>query len=39
MARTLYPYAVLLIVLTITVVYQLAGFGYGPVFVSGAARG
>jgi signal transduction histidine kinase len=32
--RTLYPYAVLLVVLAITVVYKSAGFGYGPVFVS-----
>jgi hypothetical protein len=30
---------VLLIVLTITVVYQRAGFGYRPVCVGGAARG
>ena len=32
--RTLYPYAVLLAVLAITVVYKSAGFGYGPIFVS-----
>ena len=32
--RTLYPYAVLWAVLAITVVYQVAGFGYGPIFVS-----
>jgi len=32
--RTVYPYAVLLTVLAITVVYQAAGFGYGPIFVS-----
>ena len=32
--RTVYPYAVLLAVLAITVTYQVAGFGYGPIFVS-----
>jgi signal transduction histidine kinase len=32
--RTVYPYAVLLTVLAITVAYQWAGFGYGPIFVS-----
>jgi signal transduction histidine kinase len=32
--RTLYPYAVLWVVLAITVAYQSAGFGYGPIFVS-----
>jgi signal transduction histidine kinase len=32
--RTVYPYAVLLTVLAITVVYTSAGFGYGPIFVS-----
>jgi len=32
--RTMYPYAVLLTVLAITVVYKSAGFGYGPIFVS-----
>ena len=32
--RTVYPYAVLLTVLAITVIYQWAGFGYGPIFVS-----
>jgi len=32
--RTLYPYAVLLAVLAITLAYQAAGFGPGPVFVS-----
>ena len=32
--RTLYPYAVLWVVLAITVAYQAAGFGYGPIFVS-----
>jgi signal transduction histidine kinase len=32
--RTVYPYAVLLTVLAITVVYQSAGFGHGPIFVS-----
>jgi signal transduction histidine kinase len=32
--RTVYPYAVLLTVLAITVVYKSAGFGYGPIFVS-----
>lgn len=32
--RTLYPYAVLLAVLAITMVYKSAGFGYGPIFVS-----
>jgi signal transduction histidine kinase len=32
--RTLYPYAVLLVVLAITATYQLAGFGFGPVFLS-----
>ena len=32
--RTVYPYAVLLTVLAITVVYQVAGFGFGPIFVS-----
>lgn len=33
-ARTVYPYPVLLTVLGITVVYQLCGFGPGPVFAS-----
>ena len=32
--RTVYPYAVLLAVLAITAIYQLAGFGYGPIFAS-----
>ena len=32
--RTVYPYAVLLTVLAITIAYQVAGFGYGPIFVS-----
>jgi signal transduction histidine kinase len=32
--RTVYPYAVLLTVLAITVGYTSAGFGYGPIFVS-----
>jgi signal transduction histidine kinase len=32
--RTMYPYAVLLTVLAITVGYTSAGFGYGPIFVS-----
>jgi len=32
--RTLYPYAVLWVVLAITVAYQAAGFGYGPIFLS-----
>jgi signal transduction histidine kinase len=32
--RTVYPYAVLLTVLAITVAYQAAGFRYGPIFVS-----
>ena len=32
--RTVYPYAVLLAVLAITVFYKSAGFGYGPIFVS-----
>ncbi|WP_102144820.1 sensor histidine kinase [Mycobacterium hubeiense] len=32
--RTVYPYAVLLVVLVITFVYVAAGFGYGPVFLS-----
>src|SRR5262245_58780281 len=32
--RTVYPYAVLLTVLAITVVYTSAGFGYGSIFVS-----
>jgi signal transduction histidine kinase len=32
--RTRYPCAVLLVVLAITVVYQVAGFGAGPVFLS-----
>jgi signal transduction histidine kinase len=32
--RTLYPYAVLWVVLAITVAYQPAGFGYGAIFVS-----
>jgi signal transduction histidine kinase len=34
LVRTVYPYAVLLVVLAVTVVYQSAGFGYGPIFVS-----
>jgi signal transduction histidine kinase len=32
--RTLFPYRVLLVVLAITVVYQVEGFRHGPVFVS-----
>jgi signal transduction histidine kinase len=32
--RTVYPYAVLLTVVAITVVYTSAGFGYGSIFVS-----
>jgi signal transduction histidine kinase len=32
--RTLFPYPVLLVVLAITVVYQVEGFRHGPVFVS-----
>jgi signal transduction histidine kinase len=32
--RMVYPYAVLLTVLAITVVYKSVGFGYGPIFVS-----
>ena len=32
--RTLYPYAVLLTVVAITVVYLSAGFGFRPIFVS-----
>ena len=32
--RTFYPYAVLVVVLAITVIYKSAGFGYGPIFVS-----
>jgi signal transduction histidine kinase len=32
--RTRYPYTVLLTVLAVTVAYQWAGFGYGPIFVS-----
>jgi signal transduction histidine kinase len=32
--RTAYPYAVLLTVLTITVAYVSAGFGYGSIFLS-----
>ena len=32
--RTVYPYAVLLTVVAITVVYMSAGFGFGPIFVS-----
>jgi signal transduction histidine kinase len=32
--RTVYPHAVLLTVLAITVGYTSAGFGYGPIFVS-----
>lgn len=32
--RTVYPYAVLWVVLSITVIYQAAGFGYGPIFLS-----
>jgi len=32
--RTLYPYAVLWAVLAITVAYQAAGFGFGPIFIS-----
>jgi MYXO-CTERM domain-containing protein len=32
--RTVYPYAVLLTVLAITVAYTSADFGYGPIFVS-----
>ena len=32
--RTLYPFAVLRVVLVITVAYQVAGSGYGPIFVS-----
>jgi signal transduction histidine kinase len=34
LVRTVYPYAALLIVLAITVAYQSAGFGYGPIFVA-----
>jgi len=34
LVRTVYPYAVLLTVLAITVVYTSAGFGYGSIFVS-----
>lgn len=34
LARIRYPYPVLLVVLAITVSYQLAGFGPGPVFLS-----
>jgi signal transduction histidine kinase len=34
LARTLYPYAVLLVVLAVTATYQLAGFGPGPIFLS-----
>ena len=34
LARIRYPYPVLLVVLAITVAYQLAGFGPGPVFLS-----
>jgi signal transduction histidine kinase len=32
--RTIYPYAVLLVVLAITLTYTSAGFGYGSIFVS-----
>jgi signal transduction histidine kinase len=32
--RTRYPYTVLLTVLAVTVAYQGAGFGYGPIFLS-----
>lgn len=32
--RTVYPYAVLWAVLAITVAYQSAGFGFGPIFAS-----
>jgi signal transduction histidine kinase len=34
LVRTVYPYAVLLTALAITVVYTSAGFGYGSIFVS-----
>ncbi len=34
LARRLHPYAVLLIVLAVTIVYPLAGFGFGPIFLS-----
>jgi signal transduction histidine kinase len=32
--RTIYPFTVLLTVLGITIAYQLAGFGPGPIFIS-----
>ncbi len=32
--RTVYPYPVLVAVLAITVTYQVAGFGWGPIFLS-----
>lgn len=34
LARRRHPYAVLLIVLAVTIVYPLAGFGFGPIFIS-----
>ncbi|MBA0047671.1 sensor histidine kinase [Mycobacteroides sp. LB1] len=34
LARRRYPYAVLLIVIAVTVAYPLAGFGFGPIFIS-----
>lgn len=34
LARRLHPYTVLLIVLAVTIVYPLAGFGFGPIFLS-----
>lgn len=34
LARTVYPYAVLMAVLVVTALYELAGYGPGPVFTS-----
>ncbi len=34
LARGRYPYAVLLVVMAVTVSYPLAGFGFGPIFLA-----